>query len=127
MTQQHLQLLNTSHIFLSYKRVLWDYPEKNLRSHEIVILKLLHCKIKYISGEVKPHMLLAPLRETGLSKKKIAPLTFSSIKALSCWLRCWISNPGVPYSKPLGGSKVNSAFHPYKVHKMSTSNIYLGT
>ena len=30
------------------------------------------------------------------------------------WLRRWIPNPGVPCSKPLGGSKVDSAFHPSK-------------
>ena len=34
------------------------------------------------------------------------------------------SNPGVPCSKPLGGSKVDSAFHPYEVDKMSTSNFW---
>ena len=27
-------------------------------------------------------------------------------------------------SKPLGGSKVDSAFHPSKVHKMSTRNFW---
>ena len=36
------------------------------------------------------------------------------------WSRCWIPNPGVPCSKPLGGSKVDSAFHPSEVGKMST-------
>ena len=35
-------------------------------------------------------------------------------------LRRWIPNPGVPCSKPLGGSKVDSAFHPFKVDQMST-------
>ena len=35
-------------------------------------------------------------------------------------LRRWILNPGVPCSKPLGGSKVDSAFHPFKVDQMST-------
>ena len=37
-------------------------------------------------------------------------------------LRRWIPNPGVPCSKPLGRSKVNSAFHPPEVDKMSTRN-----
>ena len=36
----------------------------------------------------------------------------------------WIPNPGVPCSKPLGGSKVDSAFHPSEVDKMSTSNFW---
>ena len=40
---------------------------------------------------------------------------------LKC-LRRWIPNPGVPCSKPLGGSKVDSALHPSKVDKMSTRN-----
>ena len=34
--------------------------------------------------------------------------------AIAQWLRRWIPNPGVPCSKPLGGSKVDSAFHPYQ-------------
>ena len=38
--------------------------------------------------------------------------------------RRWISNPGVPCSKPLGGSKVDSAFHPSEVDKMSTRNYW---
>ena len=37
-------------------------------------------------------------------------------------LRRWIPNPGVPSSKPLGGSKVDSAFHPAEVDKVSTRN-----
>ena len=36
----------------------------------------------------------------------------------------WIPNPGVPYSKPLCGSKVDSAFHPSEVDKMSTRNFW---
>ena len=39
-------------------------------------------------------------------------------------IRRWIPNPGVPYSKPLGGSKVDSAFHPSEVDKMSTRNFW---
>ena len=31
---------------------------------------------------------------------------------------------GFPCSKPLGGSKVDSAFHPYKVDKMSIRNFW---
>ena len=33
------------------------------------------------------------------------------------WLRRCIPNPGVPCSKQLGGSKVDSAFHPSEVEK----------
>ena len=35
-----------------------------------------------------------------------------------------ISVFGVPCSKPLGGSKVDSAFHPSEVDKMSTRNLW---
>ena len=42
-----------------------------------------------------------------------------------CWMiRCWIPNPGVLFSKLLGGSKVDSAFHPFKVDKMSTRHFW---
>ena len=34
----------------------------------------------------------------------------------------WIPNQGVPCSKPLGGSKVDSAFHLSEVDKTSTKN-----
>ena len=37
-------------------------------------------------------------------------------------LRHWIPNSGVPCSKQLGGSKVDLAFHPYNVDKVSTRN-----
>ena len=36
--------------------------------------------------------------------------------------RRWIPNPGVRCSKPMHGSKVDSAFHPSEVDKMSTIN-----
>ena len=36
----------------------------------------------------------------------------------------WIPNPRVPCSKPVGGSKVDSAFHPSEVDKMSTRNFW---
>ena len=38
------------------------------------------------------------------------------------WLRHWITNPGVSGLKPLGVSKVGSAFNPSKVDQMSTRN-----
>ena len=39
-------------------------------------------------------------------------------------VKCWIPNPGVPCSKPLGGSKVDSASHPSEVNKMGTRNFW---
>ena len=31
--------------------------------------------------------------------------------SIAKWLKCWIQNPEVLCSKPLGGSKVDLAFH----------------
>ena len=39
-------------------------------------------------------------------------------------VKAWIPNPWVPCSNPLGGSKVDSPFHPFEVVKMSTSNLW---
>ena len=46
------------------------------------------------------------------------------IKNLKQWsnslvVKMLIHNPGVPYSKPLGGSKVDSVFHPSEVDRVS--------
>ena len=46
------------------------------------------------------------------------------IKNLQQWsnslvVKMLIHNPGVPYSKPLGGSKVDSVFHPSEVERVS--------
>ena len=38
--------------------------------------------------------------------------------------KCWIPIPEVSRSKPLGDSKVDSAFLPSEVDQMSTSNIW---
>ena len=43
---------------------------------------------------------------------KTGPLLY---RAMTQWLSPWIPNPRVPCSKPLGGSKVSSVFHPCKV------------
>ena len=43
---------------------------------------------------------------------------------MAWWLRCWISNPGFQWLKPLCGSKVDTAFHPFKVDNPSTKNIW---
>ena len=40
--------------------------------------------------------------------------------AMAQWLGHWIPNPGIRYSKPLEGSKVDSAFHPCEVDQIST-------
>ena len=46
------------------------------------------------------------------------------ITPMAQWLRRWIPNPEVPCSKPLGGSKVDSAFHPSEVDKVSSRNFW---
>ena len=48
----------------------------------------------------------------------------SGYGAMAWWIRRWIPNPGIPCSKPLGGSKVDSAFHPSEVDKVSTRNFW---
>ena len=50
--------------------------------------------------------------------------SYSYIEQMAQWLRCQIPNPGVPCSKPLGGSKVDSTFHPFEVNKKSTRNFW---
>ena len=42
--------------------------------------------------------------------------------SMSMQFRRWIPNPGIPGSKPLGSSKVNSAFHPFDVDQLSNRN-----
>ena len=65
-----------------------------------------------------------------LSKNLTIFLSFDSIPAkrniqytrvrMTEWLRHQIPNPGDLGSKPLSGSKVDSAFHPFKANKLST-------
>ena len=43
---------------------------------------------------------------------------------MTLWLMHWIPNQGIPCSKPLGGSKVDSAFHLSEVDKISTRNFW---
>ena len=45
-------------------------------------------------------------------------------RAMAYMLRHWIPNPGVPGSKPLDGSNVDSAFHPFKFDQLSTKNCW---
>ena len=54
---------------------------------------------------------------------KVLLITFFSIEFRKT-LRRWFPKPGVPCSKPLGGSRVDSAFHPLEVDKMSTRNFW---
>ena len=56
-----------------------------------------------------------------LNYKQLQTVTYL---LMSYILRRWIPNPGVPCSKPLGGSKVDSAFHPPEVDRMSTRNFW---
>ena len=64
-------------------------------------------------------------KHSGLSRKHAVELLSSiGYGAMAYWLRGWIPNPGVPCLKPLGGSKVDSVFHPSEVDKMSTRNFW---
>ena len=53
----------------------------------------------------------------------LALVTFVELP-MAYWLRRWIPDAGVLCSKPLGGSKVDSGFHPSEVDKMSTRNFW---
>ena len=64
-----------------------------------------------------------PSRHFTCSKLTIEALEFLTLDIFHT-LRRWIPNPGVPCSKPLAGSKVDSAFHPSKVDKVSTRNFW---
>ena len=44
--------------------------------------------------------------------------------AVAQWLQRWIPSPGVPCSRPLGGSNVVSAFHLSKIDQMITRNFW---
>ena len=66
-------------------------------------------------------LLLKHSRLRGFKQKK--HMKKSEILAFNP-LRHWIPNPGVPCSKPLDGSKVDSAFYPSEVDKMSARNFW---
>ena len=52
-----------------------------------------------------------------LSMDKICEALQSYLSTVPTCLEQWPSGSGFPCSKPLGGSKFNSAFHPSKVQK----------
>ena len=58
------------------------------------------------------------MENTGFNYSINSPCFFST-----CFF-CWIPNSGVPCSKPLGGSKVDSALDPYEFDQMSTRNFW---
>ena len=51
---------------------------------------------------------------------------FFDYEAMAWWSMRWIPNPGVPCSKSLDGSKVDSVFHPSEVGKISIYQKFLG-
>ena len=48
-----------------------------------------------------------------------------SVGAMAEWLRYWISNPGVPCSKPLSNSKIDSTFHPSTLGQIQSTESLL--
>ena len=57
-------------------------------------------------------------------KKIHFPRGIANLQSCSMTVKRRDPNPGVPCSKPPGGSKVDSAFHPPEVDKMSTRNFW---
>ena len=45
------------------------------------------------------------------------------VRSNCLWLRHWIPNPGFPSSKPLCGSKFDSALHPSEVQPLHPSDV----
>ena len=58
-----------------------------------------------------------------LNRRRVADLPLLGT-FLAMGLRCWIPIPSVPCSKSLGGSKLETAFHPSEDDKMSTRNFW---
>ena len=93
-------------------------------------LKLYHLIYPRILTEFGMLVFFTILSLTEFQVKYFVLFLFFSVKGGFRWF--WMGNPdkniqlmlGVPCSKPLGGSKVNSAFHPSEVDKMSTRNIW---
>ena len=55
----------------------------------------------YVGTEItdEEHLIIDELKALIIRNETKVPM-------IAKWLRCWISNPGVSCSKPLGGSKV---------------------
>ena len=55
----------------------------------------------YVGTEItdEEHLIIDKLKALIIRNETKVPM-------IAKWLRCWISNPGVSCSKPLGGSKV---------------------
>ena len=53
-------------------------------------------------------------------QQRPAQRQYGMLEAFMINSKRWIPNSGVPCSKPLGGSKVDTPFHPSEVNKMST-------
>ena len=102
-------------LMVSFKRLykdLTEIPAKNfLTAGQITYFVTMD-----IYKKSKPDECLIQFLEESIK-------AFSEIEKLIA-IRHWIPNPGVLCSKPLGGSKVDSAFHPSEVDKMSTRNFW---
>ena len=111
----------------AFKKKL-PYKSKGLYKYTFQVVNLFDSSVALpLTKSAQKKLYLATLTTSNISITRLNAL--SSQKpiqllhgAMAQWLRRWISNPGVPCSKPLGGSKVDSAFHSSEVDKMSTRN-----
>ena len=55
---------------------------------------------------------------------KVSTFSSSGLTLNGLVVKVLDSQSTVPCSKPLGGSKVDSAFHPFKVNQMSNRNFW---
>ena len=83
-------------------------------------------KYEYLTGEkILPSGSSQMIVKAKITQSSLGKALKKQTKiAMAQWLRHWIPNTGVSYSKPLSDSKVNSAFHPSKYDKMSTRNTW---
>ena len=86
--------------------------------HNFIYMKVLQeCSGKSAQFSINWSVFLRPfINDFSGHSREVNCWTFSHcinarvLGAMAKWLRCWIPNPVVPSPKPLGGSKVDSAF-----------------
>ena len=86
---------------------------------------LHHVKSSFCSQDIENFILIFwSCRKSSLIWKMRLISKFQSLSHNSLFNKCWVPNPRIPFSKPLGGSKVDSAFHLSEVDRTSNKNFW---
>ena len=87
-------------------------PEKIRKPYDFLMFSGVRVRVHWEQMDLVHSFLII-----GQSKsiQTIFQLVILKLNAMALWLRRWIPNPEVLSPKPLGGSKVNSAFYPSEV------------